>query len=205
MFSSHNEKEDSFGSDVHRLLLPAEEAQKADILTYTAGHLGPNSLNQSQPPTEMKHLDRSVSQSQEETPSSLTPKKRQTKTPTSVGKNEIKASPSEITPGSAFVESESSRSEQDQDKDYSSHAGTRDDPAPAKTEPSSSNSLSSHLKDCSQKESKFSSCPEGNRKMSSSRSDHEMMKQLDEEVRTEQNIEAERHAAEEHERKLQKV
>ncbi|XP_024860964.1 eisosome protein 1 [Kryptolebias marmoratus] len=205
MSSSHKQKQHSFGSDVHRLLLAAEAAQKADILTYSSGHLGPRSLNRSQPPTEMKDFLWSASQSQEENPNSLALRRRQTKTLASVKKREIKASPSKITSGSAFVESEISRSAQDQDKDYSSHAGTRDNTAPAKTD---SNSLSNQLTGCSQKESDFSFYPEGNKQFALSRSDHkglnnEEMKLSDEEVTAEQDICAGRHAAEVHERKLQ--
>lgn len=85
----------------------------------------------------------------------------------------MKASASEITSGSAFVEAETWRSNQDQDKDYSSHAGTRDDTAPAETDSNTSNSLSKPRKHSSQNLTFFLSYPEGSRRFSLSFSDQE--------------------------------
>ncbi|XP_044071424.1 uncharacterized protein C6orf118-like isoform X5 [Siniperca chuatsi] len=71
MSSSCKSKPRCFGSDIHRLLLAAEAGQKADILTYSSGHLGPRSLTQSQPHRETKQSFWRMSQSQEETPLTL--------------------------------------------------------------------------------------------------------------------------------------
>nr|XP_046257382.1 uncharacterized protein C6orf118-like [Scatophagus argus] len=105
----------SFGSDIHRLLLAAEAGQKADILAYSSGHLGPRSLGQSQPHVEKKQSFWGMSHRQGETPNLLTLQQtQQMKALTYVKKKEIKES------SSALIESEVSRSRQDQATDYSS-------------------------------------------------------------------------------------
>ncbi|TNN66697.1 hypothetical protein EYF80_023086 [Liparis tanakae] len=59
---------ESFRSDIHGLLLAAEAGQKADILTYSSGHLGPRSLVQSQPHGETKQSFWRMCRGLEETP-----------------------------------------------------------------------------------------------------------------------------------------
>ncbi|XP_069545910.1 uncharacterized protein C6orf118-like [Brachyistius frenatus] len=69
----------SFRSDIRRLLLAAEAGQKADILSYSSGHLGPRSLNQSRSHRESKQVFWRMSQNQEDTPNFQILQKRQTK------------------------------------------------------------------------------------------------------------------------------
>lgn len=127
MSSSCKSKPRCFGSDIHRLLLAAEAGQKADIVTYYSGHLGPRSLNQNQPNRDPKQVIWKLSQSQEENPNRLTLPQIQAKTLTYVKKKELNESPSEFTTGAALVESEVSESRQDQATDHSSHAHRGED------------------------------------------------------------------------------
>ncbi|XP_026211576.1 uncharacterized protein C6orf118 [Anabas testudineus] len=127
MSSSCKSKPRCFGSDIHRLLLAAEAGQKADIVTYYSGHLGPRSLNQNQPNRDPKQVIWKLSQSQEENPNRLTLPQIQAKTLTYVKKKELNESPSEFTSGAALVESEVSESRQDQATDHSSHAHRGED------------------------------------------------------------------------------
>lgn len=137
----------------------AEESQKAEIPTPQA-IWGPAAWTRVSLPQRWSTFFplSFFYQSQRENPNSLVLKKRQTKMLARVKTSKMKASPSEITSGCAFVEAETWRSNQDQDKDYSSHAGTRDDTAPAKAKPNTSNSLSKQLKHNSQTESDFFFC-----------------------------------------------
>lgn len=82
-----------FGSDIHRLLQAAEAGQKADILAYSSGHLGPRSLVLSQPHKETKKPFWSTSEKHTETPKHLTPRKQQTK----AVKNNMKDYLAEVT------------------------------------------------------------------------------------------------------------
>ncbi|XP_063348297.1 uncharacterized protein C6orf118-like [Pelmatolapia mariae] len=100
MSSSVKPKPGRYGSDIHRLLLAAEAGQKADILAYSSGHLGPRSLNQSQPQEETKSVFWRMSQSQEESRNPLSLQQIQTK----AKKNEMKEFPPEFTSGTALVE-----------------------------------------------------------------------------------------------------
>ncbi|KAL3972204.1 C1q-related factor [Sarotherodon galilaeus] len=100
MSSSVKPKPGRYGSDIHRLLLAAEAGQKADILAYSSGHLGPRSLNQSQPQEETKSFFWRMSQSQEESRNPLYLQQIQTK----AKKNEMKEFPPEFTSGTALVE-----------------------------------------------------------------------------------------------------
>lgn len=100
MSSSVKPKPGRYGSDIHRLLLAAEAGQKADILAYSSGHLGPRSLNQSQPQEETKSVFWRMSQSQEESRNPLSLQQIQTK----AKKNEMKEFPPELTSGTALVE-----------------------------------------------------------------------------------------------------
>lgn len=141
MSSSCKQKPRGFGSDIHRLLLAAEDGQKADILAYSSGHLGPRSLNQSLPHNETKQPFWRMSQSQEETPNPLTLQLKQTKAVAYVKKKEMKDSLSEFTIGTALVESEVLGSRQDQATDRSSHADKKEDTSPPKIVHCSANSL----------------------------------------------------------------
>lgn len=80
----------------------------------------------------------------------------------------------ENTSGAAFVDSEVLRSQQDQARDYSSHAGTREDTAPTEAAYSSSDSLSDMPKDDSQNESDSSSV-QTDTQLSLNDSDHEAL------------------------------
>ncbi|PWA25765.1 hypothetical protein CCH79_00001508 [Gambusia affinis] len=80
----------------------------------------------------------------------------------------------ENTSGAAFVDSEVLRSQQDQARDYSSHAGTREDTAPTEAAYSSSDSLSDTPKDDSQNESDSSSV-QTDTQLSLNDSDHEAL------------------------------
>nr|XP_054606157.1 uncharacterized protein LOC107375589 isoform X2 [Nothobranchius furzeri] len=123
----------------------------------------------------------------------------------------MEASPSENTSGTAFVESEVSRSKQDQTKDYSSHAGTIGDATEIDSCPS--DVLTNQLKGCSQRESDSLSHPKGSVQFSLSHSNHEGLNNegrlerkqwVDKEVATKQVVLAERNFAEACEQKLQK-
>lgn len=121
--SSHcKPKPRCFGSDIHKLLLAAEAGQKADILAYFSGHLGPGGLNQSHPHRGKKPSFWRMSQAQKETPIPLTLQRtRQTLALASVKKKEIKESLSELCSGPVSQENESLRSRKGQASDYSSH------------------------------------------------------------------------------------
>ncbi|MEQ2160809.1 hypothetical protein GOODEAATRI_003182, partial [Goodea atripinnis] len=197
MSSSCKQKHQHFRSDVHRLLLAADAAQKADIFTYSSGHLGPHSLDQSPPAEEAKPCFWKTSQRKEESI-----KRRQAQTQGCVRKKEN-------TSGAAFV----LRSKRDQARDYSSHAGTRKDTAPTETAYSSSNSLSLPLKDVSQKESNCSSV-QANLQFSLNDSNHETLDnegQVEVKLRFEKAVTAKQdvmegpEVAEVCKRKLQKV
>ncbi|XP_047207369.1 uncharacterized protein C6orf118-like isoform X2 [Girardinichthys multiradiatus] len=162
MSSSCKQKHQHFRSDVHRMLLAADAAQKADIFTYSSGHLGPRSLDQSPPAEEAKPCFWKTSQRKEEGI-----KRRQAQMLGCVRKKEN-------TSGAAFVDAEVLRSKRDQARDYSSHAGTRKDTSPTETAYSSSNSLSLPLKDVSQKESNCSSV-QANLQFSLNDSNHETL------------------------------
>ncbi|XP_035848583.1 uncharacterized protein C6orf118-like isoform X2 [Sander lucioperca] len=127
MSSSCKPKPGCFRSDIQRLLLAAEAGQKADILTYSSGHLGPRCLNQSQPHRDTKQSFWRMSQSLEETPNPLTPQLTRTKASLYVKKKEMKECPPEFSTGTALVESEVLRSRQDQATHCSSHADKRED------------------------------------------------------------------------------
>ncbi|XP_044229341.1 uncharacterized protein C6orf118-like [Thunnus albacares] len=171
MSSSCKPKPRCFGSDIHRLLLAAEAGQKADILAYSSGHLGPRSLNQSQPHNETKQSFWRMSQSQEETPNPLTLQQRRTKALAYVKKKDMKDSPSEFTTGTALVESEVSGSRQDLATDHSSHADRKEDISLPKIVHCSSNSLPVNLRALSQKKSNSSYDQEGKQPFCSSHTD----------------------------------
>ena len=213
MSSNCKQKQQSCRSDIHGLLLAAEAAQKADILTYSSGHLGPRSLNQSQRPEETKQFFWETSHCQEETLNSVALKKRYAKILASVKNKETKESPSENTSGTPFVESEFSRSRPDQAKDCSSHAVRGEDISLTKIG-CSSNSLPDPLKASSPKESITLADPKRNHQFSSSHTNREDLKNegqvemerwLDRQVTGEQEVCTGGNVAEVHERKLQEV
>ncbi|XP_072293127.1 uncharacterized protein [Eucyclogobius newberryi] len=75
---SSKQKPGPFGSDIHRLLQAAEAGHKADVLTYSSGHLGPRSLVLNQPREETKQLFWTTSEKPRPSPKPLTPRKKQT-------------------------------------------------------------------------------------------------------------------------------
>lgn len=195
-------KPGSFGSDIHRLLLATEAGQKADILTYSSGHLGPRSLNQSQPHRGTKQSFWRMSRSTEETPSPLTHQQtQQTKALTHVKKTPL-------------VDCEVLRSRQGQATDRSSHADRREGISLPKIGHCSSNSLPVQPRAFSQKKSNSSSDPEGKQQFCSSHSDQEGLnnegqlktkQRFGRQVKVKQDLWAGINVAEMHERKLQKV
>ncbi|GLD68533.1 uncharacterized protein AKAME5_001984600 [Lates japonicus] len=204
MSSSSKSKPTCFGSDIHRLLLAAEAGQKADILTFSSGHLGPRSLNQSQPHTQTDQSFWKMSRSQEETPNPLALQQRRTKALTYVKKKEMKESPPEFTV---------SESGQDRATDGSSHADRKEDISLPKIVDCSSNSLPFQPRAFSQKKPNSSSDPEGKQQFCSSRSDHEGLNNEDQlktkqwfgrQFIAKQDPWAGINVAEMHERKLQK-
>ncbi|KAJ0066780.1 hypothetical protein NL108_002348 [Boleophthalmus pectinirostris] len=86
-------KPGSFGRDIHRLLQAAETGHRADILTYSSGHLGPRSLVLNQPCQETKQPFWTTFEKHRETPKPLTPRKKQTK----AVKNNMKEYLAEVT------------------------------------------------------------------------------------------------------------
>ncbi|XP_070834170.1 uncharacterized protein C6orf118-like [Chaetodon trifascialis] len=97
MSGSCKPKASCFGSDIHRMLLAAEAGQKADIKTYSSGHLGPRSLIQSQPQKEKKQAFWGMSQCREENPNPLTVQQTQrTKTDYDLYVNHLMASQSSL-------------------------------------------------------------------------------------------------------------
>ncbi|XP_029306230.1 uncharacterized protein C6orf118-like isoform X2 [Cottoperca gobio] len=205
MSSRFKPKPGGFRSDIHRLLLAAEAGQKTDILTYSSGHLGPRCLNQSQIHRETNKSFWRMSQSLEETPNPLAPQQTQTKALTSVKKKEMKACLSEFSTGTALVESEVSRSRQDEANYFLSHADKKEDLILPKIVYCSSNS---QQKAFTQKKSNSSTDPEEKQ--------HPDQKGLNKEGRlktkqrfgrqviAKQNLWAGINIAEMHDRKLQK-
>ncbi|KAG8000021.1 hypothetical protein GBF38_002142 [Nibea albiflora] len=207
MSNNSRPKSTCFGSDIHRLLLAAEAGQKVDILTYSSGHLGPRSLNQSQPQKEKNQSFWNMSQRIEGTPNPLTVQQTQTKTLTFVKKNGIKESPSEFSTGTALVESGVSRSRQGQATDRSSQADRKNKSLP-KIVYCASDSLPVQPRAFSQKKSNFSADPEGKQQFCLSHSDEK--KQLETKQRFGRQVigkldpRAGINVAEMHERKLEK-
>ncbi|XP_028279847.1 uncharacterized protein C6orf118-like [Parambassis ranga] len=206
MSNSCKPKPGSFGSDIHRLLQAAEAGQKADILTYSSGHLGPRGLNYSQPFNETKPFFWSTSQSQEKAAKPLMIQKRQIKALPCIKRKELKESPSEFMSRAAFKDSGVSGSRVDPGADHSSHADSGKDNPLKKVNCSS-------LKAGSKKHFKSSSDPEGNQPCCSGQSDlgglnneaqPEMRQQFGQKAVTKQNLWAGINVAEMHERKLQK-
>lgn len=206
MSGSCKPKPGCFGSDIHRLLLAAEAGQRADILAYSSGHLGPRSLNQSQPRRGTKQSFWRMSQSQEETPNPL---QARTKALVRVKKKEKKECPSEFSTGTALVECEVSRSRQDL---RSSHTDRREDRSLPKIVHCASDSLPVQPRAFSQKKS--NSGPEGKQQFCSSHSDQEGLnnegqlktkQRFGRRVKAKQNLWAGINVAEVHEKKLQKV
>ncbi|XP_056252346.1 uncharacterized protein C6orf118-like isoform X1 [Seriola aureovittata] len=213
MSSSGKQNPGCFGSDIRRLLLAAEAGQKADILTYSSGHLGPHSLDQGQPKMDTKQSFWKMSQSQEETPNPLTLQQRQTKALTYVKKKAMKESPSEFTASAALEASEVSESRQDQATDHSSHADRSGVISLPKMVHCSSNSLPFQPRAFSQKKVNLSSDADGKQQFCSSLSGQKGLNNEDQ-LKTNQwlgrqftakhNPWARINVAEKHERKLEK-
>lgn len=197
--------------DIHRLLLAAEAGQKADILTYSSGHLGPRSLNQSQPQRETNKpfWKMSSSKSLEQTPNPLTLQQTRAKALNYVKKKEIKECPSELSTGTAaLAESEVSRSRQDQAA-CSSHADKREDTSLSKVVYCSSDSLLVQPRTSTQGKCHSSSDLEGKQHCDQEGLNNEdqlkTKQRFDRQVIAEQDLWAGKSVAEMHEKKLQKV
>lgn len=199
-----------FGSDIHKLLQAAEASQKADILAYSSGHLGPRSLNQSQSHREKRASLWRMSQSREETPIPLTLQQtQQTMALASAQKKEMKESLSEFSTGTVLLE----RSRQDQATDHSSHR--RKDASLHKIVHCSSKSLLVQPRGASsQKKSDSPSDPEGKQHVCTKQSDQEdlkkdgqlkMKQQFGRKVIANHDLWGAINVAAMHERKLQKV
>nr|XP_040035343.1 uncharacterized protein C6orf118-like [Gasterosteus aculeatus aculeatus] len=129
MSSRCNPKPGGFRRDVHGLLLAAEAGQKADIPTYSSGHLGPRSLNQSPPHRGPKQPFWRMG-----TPNLVTP----TKGPK---KRAVKHCPSEFGPDTAAVQSDVPRSRRGPAAHCSSRADKTEEKCLPKIDLHSSNSL----------------------------------------------------------------
>uniref|UniRef100_A0A3P8TDF8 Translin-associated factor X-interacting protein 1 N-terminal domain-containing protein n=1 Tax=Amphiprion percula TaxID=161767 RepID=A0A3P8TDF8_AMPPE len=202
MSNSCKPNSQNYGSDIHRLLLAAEAGQKADILCYSSGHLGPRSLDQ--PHRETKQF---FWRSLEETP--LTLQQKQIKSLPGVKKREKKQPLSEVT----AVKSGLLRSRQYQAAECSSHADRREDIKPPEILYPSLEPSPIQLRACSQKKSSSESDPEQNHLFCSSHLDKEVLNKKDQlemkqqfrkQVLPKQDLWAGTDVAEMHERKLQK-
>ncbi|XP_034407858.1 uncharacterized protein C6orf118-like isoform X2 [Cyclopterus lumpus] len=191
-------KPECFRSDIHRLLLAAEAGQKADILTYSSGHLGPRSLIQSQPHRETKQSFWRMCQGLEETPNQT-----RTKALTYVKKKEC---PFEFSTDTA--ESDVSRSRRGQATDCSSHADKTEDICLPKIAYCSLNSLPLQPRAFSQNKANFSSDPVGKQhsyqKGLSNEGQLKSIQRFGRQVRAKHDLWAGINVAEMHERKLQK-
>lgn len=193
----------SFGSDVHRLLLAAEAGQKADILTYYAGHLGPRALSQSRPHRDTKQVTWKLSQSPEENPNPVT------KPQTYAKEKEVKASPTELTPGTASLQPDACDSRQAQAADHSSRASRREDLNLPKIIHRPSKSLHGQRLLAGPATSKLPPVPKQKTLLCSDHSHHEDLLRTQpcsgRSFRVRQDPWAAKGLAEMHERKLQKV
>ncbi|XP_025753049.1 uncharacterized protein C6orf118 isoform X1 [Oreochromis niloticus] len=201
MSSSVKPKPGRYGSDIHRLLLAAEAGQKADILAYSSGHLGPRSLNPSQPQEETKSFFWRMSQSQEESRNPLSLQQIQTK----AKKNEMKEFPPEFTSGTALVEPRVLGSTQD----HTSHPERREHISLPQIVYRPSRTLQ---KACSQKKPKSPSDLGVNHHFTLSRSDQDGLNDQDQQekkkcfgwqVMAKPDLWAGKNVAEMHARKLQ--
>ncbi|KAF0027345.1 hypothetical protein F2P81_020086 [Scophthalmus maximus] len=207
MSSGSRPKPGCFGSDIRRLLLAAEAGQKADILTYSSGHLGPRGLNHRAQHVDSKQSFWRTSRGPEETPNPLTVRQRRTKTLT-------RESPSALTASTALVEAEVSDPGRDQAADHSSHADGRGGVRLPEVVRRSSNSVPSQQRAISKKKPNSAFVPEGKQQLCSSHSDQEGQNNEDQ-LKTKQWFDREfiakpglwagRNIAEMHERKLQKA
>ncbi|XP_068424496.1 uncharacterized protein C6orf118-like [Clinocottus analis] len=209
MSSRYKPMPDCFRSDIHRLLLAAEAGQKVDILTYSSGHLGPRSLNQSPPNRETIQSFWRMSQGLEETPNQT-----RTKALTSVKKKEMKECPFEFSTDTAVesVESNVSKSRRGQATDRSSHADKTEDICEdiclPKIADCSLNSVPLQPRAFSQKKANSLTDPEekqpSDQKGQSNEGRVKTIQRFGRQVRAKQDLWAGRNVAEMHERKLQK-
>ncbi|XP_034537895.1 uncharacterized protein C6orf118-like [Notolabrus celidotus] len=199
MSSSRPPRNEDYGRGIHRLLQAAEAGQRADILTYSSGHLGPRSLNQSPPHREVKKSFWRSSQGEDErTSNPLTHQQRQKKTQTNGKKKEGRTLPP--------VFSEVVRLREDQTAGCSSCAEREDESVPEAVV-SSVDSL--HV----QQRVSSASDPEGKLQMCWSYSHQQSLKheaqrkteqQFDRQDDVKQEVWAGGNVAERHERKLKK-
>ncbi|XP_075933424.1 uncharacterized protein LOC142933176 [Anarhichas minor] len=197
-----------FRSDIHRRLLAADAGQKADTLTYSSGHLGPRSMNQSQPHRETKQSFWRMSRGLEETPNPLTRQPTRTKALTYIKKKEMKKFPFEFSTDTALVESDVSGSRQGQASDCSSHADKTEDTCLPKMASCSSNSLPLQPRALSRKKSNSSSDLVGKQRSDltgpSNKGQLKTKQLVGRQVIAKQDLWAGINVAEMHERKLQK-
>ncbi|KAM3836160.1 uncharacterized protein C6orf118-like [Diretmus argenteus] len=125
-------------SEIHRLLLAAEAGHKADVLTYSSGHLGPRSLTPL-PHTKTKQSLWRTSQGREQTPNPQTLQQRQTEVRANLKK--MKNRLFEFTPDSALVESNICRPGQEEATDSASQTDRKEETSPPKMVLNTSNSL----------------------------------------------------------------
>lgn len=192
-------------------MLDAEAGQKADILTYYSGHLGPCSLNQIQPHRDTKQVICKLSHCQVETPKPPAHQPRRTKALASVQKKEMKESSSEFT---SLELCNLSWSQKDQATNNFSHAGRREVLSLPKIIQSSSNPLLVHSKTFYHKKANIPSNQKQKKQLCSVCSDQKSLNNEDQ-LRTKhqfgrqfivkQDHRAGVKVAETHERKLQKV
>ncbi|XP_065815382.1 uncharacterized protein C6orf118 [Labrus bergylta] len=209
-------KKGDFGGDIHRLLLAAEAGQKADILTYSSGHLGPRSLNQSLPQREVKKSFWRASQGQDDPLGPLTHRQKQIYPLADIKKKEVKEDPpSKFSTCRALVQCEGSRSREDQMTDCSSHADRReDDISLLEIVCMSSNILPVQVRAHPEKRSDSPSDPAGKLQLSASLSDREGLKNVGQVgpkqllgrqvITKQQELWAGTNVAETHERKLKR-
>ncbi|XP_008320498.1 uncharacterized protein C6orf118 isoform X3 [Cynoglossus semilaevis] len=168
MFSNSRSKPESFRSDVHKLLQAAEAGQKADILTYLSGHLGPRTLNKSQSYVDTKQSLWTNSQRQGATANHQTVRLKQTKTLT-----HTESRCAEFTSRTVSV------SRPVQAPDPSSHADRRQDISLPYIIRHSSGNVSVQMNAISQKKPNSLSNPEGKQQFDSSVSDQKGMNNED--------------------------
>ncbi|XP_037322026.1 uncharacterized protein C6orf118-like isoform X2 [Pungitius pungitius] len=187
-----------FRRDIHGLLLAAEAAQKADILTYSSGHLGPRSLNPSPPHREQKQPFWRTPRGSEETPNPVTPTK-------ALKKKAVKHCPSE---SSTHTVSDVSRSRRAPAADRSSRADITGDKCLPNIDLCSPNSLVLRPRALHQKKSNFPSGllgkPPSDQKGPSDKGHLKTKQRLGGKVVAKQDLRAGINVAEVHERKLQK-
>lgn len=194
--------------DIHRLLLAAQAAHKADILNYTSGHLGPRSLTQSQPHKKTKQPFWRMSQIGEDSSDLLTLQLRETEALANIKKQEIKDSLCEFTAATVSVEPKAEAT------DSSSQADRKEETRPPKMVLSTSNpspvkprSLKTKSLLSEEEEQQRFWCSDSPQVGPTKKDQPKMMQRFGRQRpgKQDQRCAAGRKAAEMHERKLEKV